>query len=76
MTNLRHIDEDTLAVAQRLLHDGTLTESGYLSWAMAEAGVSHRAIADYRQRSKGTVTEQITRARRLIAAELDAQDAG
>lgn len=76
MNDLRQIDERTLTVAQRLLRDGTLTESGYLSWAMAEAGVSHRAIADYRQRSKGTITEQITRARRLIAAELDTQDVG
>lgn len=74
--SLRQIDEQTLAVAQRLLREGALTESGYLSWAMAEAGVSHRAIADYRKRSKGTITEQITRARRLIADALDAEDAG
>lgn len=75
MTDLRTIDERALATAKRLLRDGVLTEGAYLAWAMAEAGVSHRAIADFRGRSKGTITEQITRARRLIVDALAQEEA-
>lgn len=34
-----------------------LTDVQYLTWAMAEQGISHRAIAYYRRVSKGTVTD-------------------
>lgn len=34
-----------------------LTQTQYLTWAMAEQGVSHRAIAYFRRVSKATVTD-------------------
>lgn len=68
----RTIDPDKLAAAQRLRDAGTLSDDAYLSWCMAEVGITHRDIAFYRERSKGTITEQITRARRLVDQEIHA----
>lgn len=66
----RTIDAGKLAAAQRLHAQGHLTEGAYLAWCMAEVGITHRDIALLRRRSKGTITEQITRARRLVDNEL------
>lgn len=43
-----------------------LTDTQYLTWAMAEQGISHRAIAYYRRVSKGTVTDCLREADRKI----------
>lgn len=69
MNGPREIDPDRLAAAHRLRATGALTDSAFIVWAMAETGISHRDIAILRHRSKGTITEQLTRARRLIDQE-------
>lgn len=66
MTNPRDIDPERLDTARRVLNDDQ-----YLTWAMAEVGISRQAIADYRRRSKGTINDTIRRARRIVEEALD-----
>lgn len=43
-----------------------LTDTEYLTWAMAQRGVSQRDIAFMRGRSPGTVSDTLARAERKI----------
>lgn len=46
----------------------------YLTWFMAERGISHRAIAYHRNVSKGTVTDCLREVDRKIEEAKRAQD--
>lgn len=61
----KRIDPERYAAAKRVLNEEQL-----LTWGMAELGISQRAIADYRQRSKGSVSDMLARARRLVEQEV------
>lgn len=67
---LRTIPAARIAAARALVQSGVLSAEAYVAWGMAESGISHRAIARERERSKGTVTDQIARARRLVDEEV------
>lgn len=54
-------DEHTFTVARRVL-----TDTEYLTWAMAQKGISRTAIALYRRVSKGTVNDCLARCRQKI----------
>ncbi len=62
-------DEARYEVARRVL-----TDTQYLTWAMAEKGISHRAIAYFRRVSKGTVTDCLVTCERKIEEALNGQD--
>lgn len=66
----KRIDPDRLNAARRLHARGELSDAAFTAWGMAGIGITHRDIAMLRRKSKGTVTEQITRANRLIDQEL------
>lgn len=66
-------DPERLAIALRWRDEGTMSESAYLIWAMAEAGVPQRSIADHVERSKGTVSDVLRHWRRRIEEELRGQ---
>lgn len=63
-------DPVRFAAARRVL-----TDTEYLTWAMAERGISHRAIAHFRRVSRGTVADTLARADRKVEEELHAQTA-
>ena len=67
MRRLKNIDPDRLAAAHRVLNDDQ-----FITWGMAEVGVTQRAIAHYRKRSKGSVSDMLARARQLVEEELHA----
>lgn len=75
MTSHPLIDPDRLAAADRLYQTGQLTDDAWIAWALAESGIAtHREIARIQGRSKGTVTEKIDRARRLIDQAIAEQE--
>lgn len=61
--------EDTIEVAKRVL-----TDVQFLTWAMAERGISHRAIAYYRGVSKTTVTDCLVTCDRKIEEAMHGAD--
>lgn len=52
-----------------------LTDTQYLTWFMAERGISHRGIAYYRRVSKATVTDCLDACDRKIREALDREAA-
>lgn len=58
-------DEARIEAARR-----ALTDTQFLTWAMAERGISHRAIAYFRRVSKGTVTDCLVACDRKIEEAL------
>lgn len=61
---------ENLDVAKRVL-----TEKQFLTWFMAERGISHRGIAYYRRVSKATVTDCLEACDRKIREALDREKA-
>lgn len=43
-----------------------LTDTEYLTWALHQTGMTHRDIAWWRRRSRGTVADAIVRAEQKI----------